>query len=40
VTIEKVPLTALKPGKYTLKMRITDRNSNQVLTPASVFTVN
>jgi len=41
VTIEKVlPLTALEPGKYTLKMKITDSNSHQTLTPIAVFTVN
>ena len=41
VTIEKVlPLTTLDPGKYTLKMRITDSNSHQTLTPVAVFTVN
>ncbi len=41
VTIEKVlPLQTLEPGQYTLKMTVTDRNSKQVLTPSTVFTVN
>jgi GWxTD domain-containing protein len=41
VTIEKVlPLTTFDPGEYTLRMRITDSNSNQTLTPIAVFTVN
>jgi len=40
VTIEKLlPLQTLKPGQYTLKMRITDRNRNQTLTPTATFTV-
>ncbi len=41
VTVEKVlPLQTLDPGQYTLKMKITDRNSNQTLTQAANFTVN
>jgi hypothetical protein len=41
VTIEKVlPLQNLQPGQYTLKMKVVDRNSKQVLTPATVFSVN
>jgi len=41
VTVEKVlPLQALDPGQYTLKMKITDRVSNQTLTQATPFTVN
>jgi len=41
VTVEKVlPLQTLDPGQYTLKMKITDRNSNQTLTQATNFTVN
>jgi len=41
VTIEKVlPLKSLTPGQYTLKMKVTDRNSNQTLTQATNFTVN
>jgi GWxTD domain-containing protein len=40
VTIEKLlPLQTLKPGQYTLKMRVTDRNRNQTLTPTVTFTV-
>jgi 5-hydroxyisourate hydrolase-like protein (transthyretin family) len=40
VTIEKVlPLQNLEPGEYTLKMKVTDRNSEQVLTPSATFTV-
>ncbi len=39
-TIEKVlPLASMTPGDYTLKMKITDRNSNQVLTPTAKFKV-
>jgi hypothetical protein len=41
VTIEKVlPLKTLEPGKYTLKMKVTDKNRNQTLTQAAQFTVN
>jgi GWxTD domain-containing protein len=41
VTIEKLlPLQTLKPGQYTLKMKVTDRNRNQTLTPTATFTVN
>jgi len=40
VTIEKLlPLQSLKPGQYTLKMKVTDRNRNQTLTPSATFTV-
>ena len=40
VTIEKLlPLQTLKPGQYTLKMKVTDKNRNQTLTPSAVFTV-
>jgi len=40
VTIEKIlPLQTLKPGQYTLKMKVTDRNRNQTLTPSATFTV-
>jgi GWxTD domain-containing protein len=40
VTIEKLlPLQALKPGQYTLKMKVTDKNRNQTLTPSATFTV-
>jgi len=40
VTVEKLlPLQNLPVGQYTLKMKITDRNRNQVLTPTAQFTV-
>lgn len=41
VTVEKLlPLKTLEPGQYTLKMKVTDRLRNQVLTPSTTFTVN
>jgi GWxTD domain-containing protein len=41
VTIEKVlPLQNLEPGQYTLKMKVVDRISKQVLTPVTQFSVN
>ena len=41
VTVEKLlPLAKLEPGQYTLKMKVTDRIRNQVLTPSATFTVN
>ena len=40
VTIEKLlPLKDLAPGSYTLKVKITDKNRKQVLTPSAQFTV-
>jgi GWxTD domain-containing protein len=40
VTIEKLlPLKDLEPGQYTLKLKITDKNRNQVLTPSAQFTI-
>ena len=40
VTIEKLlPLKDLAPGTYTLKVKITDKNRKQVLTPSAQFTV-
>jgi len=40
VTVEKLlPLQSLEPGQYTLKMKVTDNNSNQTLTPSAIFTV-
>jgi hypothetical protein len=40
VTIEKLlPLKDLQPGQYTLKLKITDKNRNQVLTPTAQFTI-
>lgn len=41
VTVEKLlPLAKLEPGQYTLKMKVTDRIRNQVVTPSATFTVN
>jgi hypothetical protein len=41
VVVEKVlPLKSLEPGQYTLRMKVTDRNRNQTLTPTATFTVN
>ena len=40
VTIEKLlPLQSLEPGQYTLKMKVTDKNSNQSLSPSTTFTI-
>ena len=40
VTIEKLlPLKTLDPGKYTIKLKITDRVRNQVTTPSAQFTI-
>ena len=40
VTIEKIlPLNTLPPGQYTIRMKVTDKNSNQTLTPTATFTV-
>jgi hypothetical protein len=40
VKIEKLlPLSGLEPGEYTLKIKVTDKNSNQSLTPSVTFTV-
>jgi GWxTD domain-containing protein len=40
VTIEKLlPLSTLVPGQYTIRLKITDKNRNQVLTPSAKFTV-
>src|SRR5579862_6488493 len=40
VTVEKLlPLMTLEPGLYTLKMKVTDKNRDQVLTPSANFTV-
>lgn len=41
VTVAKVlPLQSLDPGQYTLKLKVTDKNRKQVLTPSATFTVN
>src|ERR1039457_3149079 len=40
VTIEKLlPLNTLVPGQYTLRLKVTDKNRNQILTPSVQFTV-
>jgi hypothetical protein len=40
VTIEKkLPLKALPPGSYTLKVKMVDKLKNQTLTPSAAFTV-
>jgi len=40
VTVEKLlPLNRLQPGQYTLRLKVTDKVRNQVLTPAATFTV-
>ena len=40
VTIQRLlPLKDLAPGQYTLRMKITDKNRKQVLTPSAQFTV-
>ena len=40
VTVEKkLPLKSLTPGKYTLKMKVTDKLKNQSLAPTAQFTV-
>jgi len=40
VTVEKkLPLRTLTPGKYTLKMTVTDKLRNQSLSPSAQFTV-
>ena len=39
-TVEKVlPLQNLEPGEYTLRMKVTDRIRNEILTPETTFTV-
>jgi GWxTD domain-containing protein len=40
VTVEKLlPLASLEPGQYSLKMKVTDKARNEVLTPTVNFTV-
>jgi hypothetical protein len=40
VTVEKIlSLDKLTPGQYTIRLKVTDKNRNQVLTPAATFTV-
>ena len=39
-TIEKVlPLQGLEPGEYTIRMKVTDRLTDSVLTPEATFRV-
>jgi len=39
-TIEKIlPLQSLDPGEYTLRMKVTDRNSKSTLAPTATFRV-
>jgi hypothetical protein len=40
VTLEKfLNLNDLTPGQYTVRLKITDKTKNQVLTPSADFTV-
>jgi GWxTD domain-containing protein len=40
VKIEKLlPLNSLEPGDYTIRIKVTDKNSNQTLTPSATFKV-
>ena len=40
IVVEKLlPLSELKPGQYTLKIKVTDKKRNQTLTPSATFTV-
>jgi len=40
VTVEKIlPLNNLAPGQYTIRLKVTDTNRKQVLTPSAQFTV-
>ena len=40
IIVEKLlPLQALTPGQYTLKMKVVDKKRNQTLTPSATFTV-
>ena len=40
VTVEKLlPLKTLDPGQYTIRLKITDKIRNQVLTQSAQFTV-
>jgi GWxTD domain-containing protein len=41
VTIEKLlPLQSLEPGKYNLKMKVTDRKRNQTIAPVTSFVIS
>ncbi len=40
ITLEKLlPLKGLAPGQYELRIKVTDKNRNQVVTPSAQFTV-
>jgi hypothetical protein len=40
VTVERIlPLASLETGDYTLKVVVTDRKSNQLVSPSTAFTV-
>ena len=40
VVIEKLlPLQALEPGQYTLRLKVTDKKRNQTVTPTATFTI-
>jgi hypothetical protein len=40
VTVEKrLPLKSLPPGKYTLKLKVSDKLKNQTIVPSAGFTV-
>jgi len=40
VTLEKfLNLNSFAPGQYTIRLKITDKTKNQVLTPSANFTV-
>jgi len=40
VIVQKLlPLKTLEPGQYTIRMKVTDRVRNQVLTNSAQFTV-
>lgn len=40
VTIEKLlPLKAMEPGEYTIRVKVLDKNRNQTLAPSATFTI-
>ncbi|HEY7390467.1 MAG TPA: GWxTD domain-containing protein [Bryobacteraceae bacterium] len=40
VTLEKLlPLKGLAPGQYEIRIKVTDKNRNQIVTPSAQFTV-
>jgi hypothetical protein len=36
---EWLPLAGLSPGSYTLRMKVTDRNRHQTVSPSAIFSV-